>query len=91
MLAATAAYRSNSDLVGEFIAACCHVRSGLRSRAKHLYEGYTEWHSDALGGDPITQQSFGRRLSDRGFDRRKGRTGAYEWHGLGLVQEGDGR
>ena len=85
VLSATAAYRSESDVVGEFIAARCIVSDDSRAKAKNLYEAYCNWHREALGGEPVSQKTFGGRLSDRGYVRRKDGAGNFEWRGLGLA------
>lgn len=80
---ATQTYRGESDLIGEFLASRCVVESRAAVKAKDLYETFATWHREEVGGDPPTQTTFGRRLSDRGFDRHRTPTG-YVWRGLRL-------
>jgi len=82
---ATASYRSESDLVGEFIAARCQTGPEFHAMAADLFRAFKTWYADTLGGDAPSQQSFGRKLSDRGFDRRRLARG-YRWRGIGLLE-----
>jgi putative DNA primase/helicase len=83
---ATAAYRSASDVVGEFLAARCVLKPELKSAAKALYDEYLGWHQDNVGGDPLKQTTFGRNLGERGLTRlSKARPVA--WQGVGLASE----
>ena len=82
---ATAEYRSDSDVVGEFIASCCTVSSDSKTATTDLYEAFSGWYREAIGGDPMAKRTFGRRLIDAGFrpDRtRKTRS----WIGLSVTQ-----
>lgn len=86
---ATAAYRAESDLIGQFVDENCALSETARSTAKALYGAYVAWSKDA-GEEPITQQAFGRRLSERGFDSaRLGKSKATTWIGVGLLSDGD--
>jgi putative DNA primase/helicase len=84
--AATTAYRSASDVIGEYLAARCIVDPTSKTTAKALYENFVTWHKDQIGGDPITQTTFGRRLGDRGFVRLSDER-PIAWSGIGIASE----
>jgi putative DNA primase/helicase len=63
---ATSDYRNDQDVVGAFISDSCSTGPNERELAGRLYKGYRNW-CDQLGEKPMTNQAFGRRLTDRGF------------------------
>jgi putative DNA primase/helicase len=78
--AATAQYRMDEDIVGQFIAAACVVHPRAWAGATPLYEAF----KDFLGGsDAISVRAFGRRLSEKGFAKRHERSGTV-YAGVGL-------
>lgn len=83
--AATGAYRSESDVLGAFLADCCTLIPEARAASKDLYRCYSEWCSQG-GERPLSQTAFGLRLQERGH--RKCRIGAKNrrgWAGVGLL------
>jgi putative DNA primase/helicase len=70
VLAATQAYREESDTIGAFIADRCEV-GAFEVVAGELYRAYEQWAREN-GEYSISAQMFGRRMSERGFDLRKG-------------------
>jgi len=83
---ATQEYRTDEDLLGRFIAECCHVGRKAAIQASQLYGVYTKWCEDN-GERPITQTAFGRALTERGFERKRRESGI-EWQGIGLRTDG---
>ena len=83
---ATLDYREDSDVLGPFIADHCVEEPAARTLAGPLYDRYREW-AKAAGLEPITSQSLGRKLSERGHRKTKDRAGR-GWLGIGL-QDGD--
>lgn len=69
--AETEAYRSEEDLLGQFIVECCEQGPGHVCRVKDLQQAYIDWV-----GHPISKQAFGRMISDR-FEKRKPNGGEY--------------
>lgn len=67
---ATAAYRDESDPVGQFIGAWVVFAPGSFVEARDLYEAYRIWCSENAA-DPISSNLFGRIVSERGFERQK--------------------
>lgn len=76
-------YRSESDIIGQWITERCTVQAGLKESASDLYADYGDW-CRANGHHPSSQTIFGRRLSERGFTKKPG--AKIVWNGLGLQQ-----
>ncbi len=85
--AATADYREEMDVLGAFFDDRCVLSPDVRAQATALYNAYKDW-ADQSGERAETQTRFGRRLKERGFQRKKIR-GVYWWAGLGLQSDGD--
>lgn len=86
---ATAAYRSEMDRLGEFIAERCVVRREARVRMSALYNAYLEWCRE-LAEQPIESRPFRVNLANRGFRRDRSTGGVYYWFGIGLAAEPSG-
>lgn len=82
--AATAAYRAESDPLGEFFEDRVVVDEAGEVPAALLYQAYQQWASQAGLRFPLTQQKLGMALEGRGFQRHKGAQGARSWRGLRL-------
>lgn len=82
---AVAAYRSEMDLLGEFIAECCVIAPEAKAKASDLYRTYREW-AEENGHAPVSNTRFGLALAERGFQREK--VGTIRWRGLGLLESG---
>jgi len=73
VLAATSAYRAESDTIGQFITERCDLRPGAEIGAGVLYDAYVKWAVDS-GEKPVSNTLFGRNISERGYkkdDKRK--------------------
>jgi putative DNA primase/helicase len=87
VIAATAAYREESDVLGEFLAEQCLQKPELQVPAANLYARYQEWIK-ASGEAELSQKAFGARLRERGLRREKSTlTRRFVWHGIGLRAE----
>lgn len=82
VLQATAEYRDEQDQVGAFVAECCVAAEDATARAGELYAAYREW-CDRSGERPLSGTMFGRRLTERGYD--KVRTKYVRYLGIGLL------
>lgn len=78
--AATAEYRADQDDIGAFITDTCQEGPTQRCLASDLYNAYREW-TKTNGTDPMTAQSLGRRLTERGYTRNRDRLGR-GWQGI---------
>lgn len=87
VVAATAAYREESDLLGAFLGACTTAGETLRVQAKELYAAYVAW-CEANGEKPQTGTRFGREMKARGVDwLQEARTARTFYVGFGLVRD----
>lgn len=78
---ATNQYRSDSDLLGQFLNACCVTQKGLPS-LKHaiLYNAYKE-HCEGNGNNPFASNKLAQKMIERGFEGTIG-NGARYWYGI---------
>lgn len=81
---AVAAYRTEMDIIGEFIAERCVLSPTAQAPASELYREYRSW-CDEAGHHAVSSTRFGLALGERGFERRKPRT--IVWHGIGLQSD----
>jgi putative DNA primase/helicase len=65
--AATASYRSEQDVLGEFVRECCIEHRDAKARAANLYAAYRAW-SERTGEKMASQTRFGLALKERGFE-----------------------
>jgi putative DNA primase/helicase len=85
VVAATDRYRAESDAVGEYLRVCTASAEHARLRAKDLYDVYSSWcRRNAV--DPISNNAFGRRLSDRGIQKE---TIQVVYYALEFTEEGN--
>ena len=80
--AATAEFRSDSDVIGRFIDDCCRIDSSASVRPAELLNAYQRWAKDNVEPE-LTQQKLGRRLTDRGFQQHRTKSSRL-WLGLDL-------
>jgi putative DNA primase/helicase len=71
---ATKRYRSEQDVVGDFIQSCCidckddaEVRDHYKVEVKALYKCYDDWCREMGERSPLTARRFTLELSNRGF------------------------
>ncbi len=81
--AATSLYRSEMDVVGRFITDACFVGPFAQVAAADIYKAFLSWCSDNRERE-MSQQLFGRRLTDHGFTNEP-RRGRSWWLGVGLL------
>jgi putative DNA primase/helicase len=63
---ATAAYREEQDILGEFLAEKCDTGGGLWTAKRALYSTYVFWANEN-GYKPLAQGRLTRRLNERGL------------------------
>lgn len=83
VLEATEAYRSEMDVLGDFLAERCVTGPGVKATAAQLYKAYLSW-CEENGEKPVSQRAFGLRLSERGFERKRGTGNQHMWVGIAL-------
>ena len=85
---ATDEYRTEMDVLGEFITDCCIVNDEIKSSSNEIYRTYQDW-CEAGGRRAWTQTTFSLRLRERGFQYYRSR---FErgWNGIGVTSnDGD--
>jgi putative DNA primase/helicase len=80
--AATKTYRSEMDILEDFIATKCFIRDGERTVHKDLYAAYQGW-CEENGESPIKTRTFAKKLQGRGFEFTKPKN-LKTWHDIGL-------
>jgi putative DNA primase/helicase len=86
VVAATQAYREESDALGRFLDQCCITGHGMTVRSSELYATWAAW-CKTEGADPGTQTAFSLALTERGFESY--RSNGMRWRGIGLAAEDD--
>ncbi|MBI3910328.1 MAG: hypothetical protein HY320_05270 [Armatimonadetes bacterium] len=83
VLVATREYWEQEDVLGAFLSECCIRSPEARAGATELFQAYVAW-----SGDKATSQNrFGRRLREAGYESRRAPSGRSEWRGIGLLSE----
>ena len=81
--AATASYRDEMDVLGDFLTGCCIRGEGLKVQSSALYEAYKKWCAD--NGEPqLGSKNFTRRMKERGERVGHGPRGSM-FQGIGLL------
>jgi putative DNA primase/helicase len=68
VLDATAAYRSQSDVVGHFLSEKCELKRTAMVSAADLYRTYETW-CETNGERPASKKAFGLEMGERNFER----------------------
>jgi putative DNA primase/helicase len=80
---ATASYRRDSDLIGQFIEDECTIGDGHVVTSKMIYDTYRRW-CEGEHESPVPKQVFGEVLGERGLEPGKGAKGVRIWRGIAL-------
>lgn len=81
-------YRSEMDVLGQFLSDRCAVRQHAQVTAKALYRAYKEW-ANRSGEHSVNQTRFGLAMVERGFSKKRGTGGSYVYTGLELPVNGN--
>jgi putative DNA primase/helicase len=83
------AYRSEQDLVKQFVDECCdsfldmpHIQPAPRERVHALYDSYVKWCQRSGEKDVLTSRKFGLALTPLGYKPDEGNSVRYR---LGLL------
>jgi putative DNA primase/helicase len=68
VLDATREYRTEMDLIGEWISDACMTGTDRMDTVADLYQSYQQW-AEASGLKVLSRQAFGRKLTERGFEQ----------------------
>lgn len=88
VLDATATYKSEMDIVADFIEQNLVVKAGSTTTGRELYSRYTYWAKD-FGEKQLSHRALSLALEPRGFTRRKS-NGQILWNDLELRPESFG-
>jgi putative DNA primase/helicase len=80
---ATEQYRLESDFIAAFIDEALLVHPSASLKASELYKEYVEW-CRPRGDDPMNSTNFGKRLAEKGYEKKRTNHGYY-YDGLGLL------
>jgi len=84
---ATEEYRNESDVIERFLEECTIRKAGVEVKASELYDEFKRWAEE--NGEPImTKQMFGRRMSEKGFQKEK--KGCIVYKEIGLLSDARG-
>jgi len=75
------------DVLGEFFEDRCVIDENAEALAGPLYNCFSAWAEQSGQKERLSQQAFGRRLGERGFQQAR-RKNARSWIGLGIRDEG---
>lgn len=82
--AATAAYRDEQDILGDWIGERCNAGAGCSEMKGDLYADYSDW-AKRNGHQPLAQGRLTRRLNERGYKLAADKRTV---HGLALTRAG---
>lgn len=84
--AATTGYRHEMDQVATFLEDCTQATKFGKIEATLLYEHYRAW-TKRMGEESMPQREFGRRMTMRGTQRKRGSTGRWLYTGVIMKAE----
>jgi putative DNA primase/helicase len=79
---ASATYREDSDVFGDFLEECCKTGDRIEGVSAHLYAAWKSWATDN-GLKIMSAKSFGLKLAERGFEPTKV-NGQRGWRGIAI-------
>lgn len=85
VMEATNEYRFEMDIVGQWIEDCCVTADYIFTKTSVLYQNYVDWASKNGEKAVINAKIFGKNLSARGFEPKKGTGGVRGIKGIGLA------
>jgi len=77
VIAATAGYQKEMDIIGRFLEEKCQVERNEKLQAKELYDAYKAWCEDN-GERWDTQTTFGKKMGERGIEKKPGHVVMYQ-------------
>lgn len=83
---ATEQYRSEMDVLEDFIDSRCLIEDGMKIRHGELYGAYQQWCQDEKE-TPFKTRTFAKMLESRGFAYTKAKN-IKTWQGIGLCAGG---
>ena len=84
VLSATDEYRSEMDIIGNFVKDCCVQKSGISVKVRDLYKAYQIWCSEN-NEHTASERFLALRLQEIGFERYRSAEARF-WKGLGVKE-----
>ena len=81
---ATRLYQAEMDVMAAFFEDKCVLDQKCEAGASDLYHAYTSWCDDN-GEKAWAQRTFGMKLAERGFEKRR-LSGGNIWEGIGIKE-----
>jgi putative DNA primase/helicase len=85
VVAATTAYRAESDTLGRFLTDRCLLMAAAHVRSSELFAAWQRW-CVTEGVEPGTNKAFTEALQNRGYNTERTRVGMV-WRGIGLAAD----
>jgi putative DNA primase/helicase len=85
IISATAEYRAEMDVIGNFIKERCVQKEGVSIRARELFKCYQQW-CDENNEHACSERFLGLRLKETGLEQRRSNDGRY-WQGICIRAE----
>jgi putative DNA primase/helicase len=85
IIRATDEYRSEMDVIGNFIKEHCDQKPGVKIKARELFKCYQEWCDDH-NEHAVSERFLGLRLKEMGLDQKRMNDGRY-WQGIQIKNE----
>jgi putative DNA primase/helicase len=82
IISATAEYRSEMDVMGNFIRERCLLSDNVCIRSRELFKCYQDWCDDS-NERACSERFFGLRLKELGVEQKRNNYGRY-WQGIEL-------
>jgi len=83
---ATQAYRSEMDIIANFVDEECLIGDGKTVSTKLLLERFESWCND--NGEKYDPRTLRNALRERGLHSTKSTGGRYYWQGIGIIDSG---
>ncbi len=81
---ATADYREESDIFGQFLSSECVMEVDATAKSSDLFNAYKRWADDNGMSHPMTAMSMAKCLKERGYQQGHTRKGNL-WKGIGIA------
>lgn len=85
VVAASEAYRADSDVLGGFLADCCAIEPNASAKVGELFRAYLAWCEDN-GERSVAQRAFSEALTERGIGVGRGHGGVRTRLGIRMTQ-----
>jgi putative DNA primase/helicase len=85
VVTATDEYRSEMDIIGNFVKDCCVQKPGITIRVRELYSAYQKWCTEN-NEHTVSERFLALRLQEIGFERYRTAEARF-WRNLGLKME----